>query len=206
MGFDERRTTNDEQSSRTKTGVWCFSTYLAEGLPFAIIRILSSIFFTDIGLKERYIGYLNFLGIPWNLKFLWAPFLDILGTKRSWMIVIQVLISLLVAGISLCCFTAGRIPDPAWLLAFISGIFIILAFLSATNDIAIDGYYMEGLTDPKEQAAYTGYRVFAYRVAIILVRSGFVALAAFTAARLGGADRYQPWGYAFAAAATTMFL
>jgi PAT family beta-lactamase induction signal transducer AmpG len=62
-----------------KPGVWVFSTYLAEGLPYAIIRILSSVFFTDIGLKERYIGYLNFLGIPWNLKFLWAPFLDIIG-------------------------------------------------------------------------------------------------------------------------------
>ncbi len=195
-----------ESHIRTKTGVWCFSTYLAEGLPFAIIRILSSVFFTDIGLKERYIGYLNFLGIPWNLKFLWAPFLDIIGTKRSWMIVIQILVSLLVAGISLSCFTAAQLPDPEWLLAVISGIFVILAFLSATNDIAIDGYYMEGLTDPKEQAAYTGYRVFAYRVAIILVRSGFVALAAFEAARLGGADRYQPWGYAFAAAAVTMFL
>jgi MFS transporter, PAT family, beta-lactamase induction signal transducer AmpG len=189
-----------------KTGVWCFSTYLAEGLPFGIIRILSSIFFTDIGLKERYIGYLNFLGIPWNLKFLWAPFLDIIGTKRTWMLVIQALISLLVAGISISCFSAVQQVDPGWLIAIIAGTFVILAFLSATNDIAIDGYYMEGLTDPKEQAAYTGYRVFAYRIAIIMVRSGFVALAAFAAARLGGADPFRPWGYAFAAAAMTMSL
>jgi MFS transporter, PAT family, beta-lactamase induction signal transducer AmpG len=189
-----------------KTGVWCFSTYLAEGLPFGIIRILSSIFFTDIGLKERYIGYLNFLGIPWNLKFLWAPFLDIIGTKRTWMLVIQALISLLVAGISLSCFTAARQADPGWIIAIIAGTFVILAFLSATNDIAIDGYYMEGLTDPKDQAAYTGYRVFAYRIAIIMVRSGFVAMAAFAAARLGGTDPYRPWGYAFAAASLTMSL
>jgi MFS transporter, PAT family, beta-lactamase induction signal transducer AmpG len=189
-----------------KTGVWCFSTYLAEGLPFAIIRILSSVFFTDIGLKERYLGYLNFLGIPWNLKFLWAPFLDILGTKRTWMITVQAFISVLLLAISFLCFTAAHQADAALFLAIISATFIALAFLAATNDIAIDGYYMEGLTDPKEQAAYTGYRVFAYRLAVILVRSGFVALAALTASRLGGADKYRPWGYAFGAAALSMLL
>lgn len=189
-----------------KPGVWVFSTYLAEGLPYAVIRILSSVFFTDIGLKERYLGYLNFLGIPWNLKFLWAPFLDILGKKRSWMVVIQGLITLFTAGIAYACFSARFHPDPGWVLALVSVSFIILAFLSATNDIAIDGYYMEGLTDPKEQAAYTGYRVFAYRMAVILVRSGFVALAAYFASKLGGAEKYQPWGYAFAVAALSMFL
>jgi PAT family beta-lactamase induction signal transducer AmpG len=189
-----------------KPGVWVFSTYLAEGLPYSIIRILSSVFFTDIGLKERYIGYLNFLGIPWNLKFLWAPFLDILGKKRTWMIAVQALITVLIVGVSYSCFIAARQSDPGLILALISVTFILLAFLSATNDIAIDGYYMEGLTDPKEQAAYTGYRVFAYRMAVILVRSGFVALAAYTAALLGGSDKFQPWGYAFGAAALSMLL
>ncbi|MEW6188082.1 MAG: MFS transporter [Thermodesulfobacteriota bacterium] len=189
-----------------KPGVWVFSTYLAEGLPYAVIRILSSVFFTDIGMKERYIGYLNFLGIPWNLKFLWAPFLDILGKKRSWMIAIQGLITLFTVVIAYGCFSARFHPEPGWVLGLISVCFIILAFLSATNDIAIDGYYMEGLTDPKEQAAYTGYRVFAYRMAVILVRSGFVALAAYFASSLGGAEKYRPWGYAFGAAALSMFL
>jgi MFS transporter, PAT family, beta-lactamase induction signal transducer AmpG len=194
------------QQPANKPGVWVFSTYLAEGLPYSIIRILSSVFFTDIGSKERYIGYLNFLGIPWNLKFLWAPLLDILGKKRTWMIAVQGLITLLIIGLSYSCFFAARQTDPTWILAIISLTFILLAFLSATNDIAIDGYYMEGLTDPKEQAAYTGYRVFAYRMAVILVRSGFVALAAYAAARLGGADKFQPWGYAFGAGAVTMLL
>jgi PAT family beta-lactamase induction signal transducer AmpG len=187
-----------------KTSVWCFSTYFAEGLPFAVIRLLSSVFFTDIGLKERYIGYLNFLGIPWNLKFLWAPFVDLVGTKRAWMIVIQALISLLVAGVSFLCFAAALQPDGGWILGIITALLILLAFLSATNDIAIDGYYMEGLTNPREQAAFTGYRVFAYRLAVILVRSGFVALAALTAASHGTGRATRPWGYAFGAAALTM--
>lgn len=188
-----------------KPNVWVFSTYLAEGLPYAVIRILSSVFFTDIGMKERYIGYLNFLGIPWNLKFLWAPLLDLVGKKRTWMIVVQGLITAFFLGIAYTCFIASAHPRGELILGLIAAAFILLAFLSATNDIAIDGYYMEGLTDPKEQAAYTGYRVFAYRLAVIWVRSGFVALAAFIAADLGGADKYRPWGYAFGAAALTMF-
>ena len=100
-----------------KPGVWVFSTYLAEGLPYSIIRILSSVFFTDIGMKERYIGYLNFLGIPWNLKFLWAPFLDILGKKRTWMIAMQAMITLLIIGVSYGCFFAVRQADAGLILA-----------------------------------------------------------------------------------------
>ncbi len=188
-----------------KPGVWVFTTYLAEGLPYAVIRILSSVFFTDIGMKERYIGYLNFLGIPWNIKFLWAPFLDLLGKKRTWMIVLQGMITLFLLAVTYTCFGAQSHSDPAWALGWISLIFVVLAFLSATNDIAIDGYYMEGL-DPKEQAAYTGYRVFAYRLAVIFVRSGLVALAAYAAAVLAGGDKLRPWGVAFGAAGLTMLL
>src|SRR5512138_1399585 len=73
---------------------WVFSTYFAEGLPYGIIRLMSSAFFTDVGIKERYLGYLNFLGIPWNLKFLWAPLVDLIGTKRVWMIALQALLTL----------------------------------------------------------------------------------------------------------------
>src|SRR5271157_926170 len=83
-----------------KPRTWCFSTYFAEGLPYAVVRLMSSVFFTDIGMKERYLGYLNFLGIPWNLKFLWAPFLDIFGEKRIWMVCCQALLTLLIAGVA----------------------------------------------------------------------------------------------------------
>src|SRR5512137_795528 len=88
---------------KNKPTVWCFSTYFAEGLPYAILRLMSSVFFTDIGLKERYLGYLNFLGIPWNLKFIWAPLVDIFGKKRTWMITMQALITLGVLVIAACC-------------------------------------------------------------------------------------------------------
>ena len=59
-----------------KTIAWVNTTYFAEGLPYMIVRILSGVFFTQLGVKERYLGYLNYLGLPWNIKFLWAPLVD----------------------------------------------------------------------------------------------------------------------------------
>ena len=194
-----------KDSPLKKPSVWCFTTYFAEGLPFGIIRLMSSVFFTDIGMKERYIGFLNFLGIPWNLKFLWAPFIDILGTKRTWMIVLQALITLFTALIAVTSFAIPAQGNPAGYVVFIALSFVVLAFLSATNDIAIDGFYMEGLTDRAEQAAYTGYRVFAYRIAMIFARSGLVAVAAgFAASALYPGNKYAPWGWAFGCAALAM--
>jgi MFS transporter, PAT family, beta-lactamase induction signal transducer AmpG len=194
-----------KEPRRKNPSVWCFTTYFAEGLPFGIIRLMSSVFFTDIGMKERYIGFLNFLGIPWNLKFLWAPFIDIIGKKRTWMIAMQALIALFTCGIAAASFVAPAQGDPSRFIAIIALSFVVLAFLSATNDIAIDGYYMEGLTDPGEQAAYTGFRVFAYRLAMILARSGLVAVAAgFAASKLYAGNKYAPWGWAFGCAALVM--
>lgn len=186
--------------------VWVSSTYFAEGLPFMIVRILSSIFFTDIGAKERYIGYLNFLNIPWNIKFLWSPLVDTVSTKRQWLVLLQGLIAALTMLIALTCYAMPVEGDPSGYLVFIAIIFVGMAFLSSTNDIAIDGYYLEGLTDKREQAAYSGYRVLAYRVAMIFARSGLVAFAAYMASRLGGTNKYLPWFYAFGAGAVTMFL
>ncbi len=183
---------------------WVFSTYFAEGLPYGIIRLMSSAFFTDVGLKERYLGYLNFLGIPWNLKFLWAPLVDLIGTKRAWMIALQALLSVVTAGVSAYCFLVSAGPGAMPSLAPVAALFIVLAFLSATNDVAIDGYFQEGIVDPGEQAAWTGYRVFAYRIALILARSGFIGVAALVAAHLAGAGQFAPWGYAFGAAALSM--
>ncbi len=193
----------DEKRAGRKSSpaTWVFSTYFAEGLPYGVIRLMSSAFFTDVGLKERYLGYLNFLGIPWNLKFLWAPLVDLIGTKRTWMIALQALLSLATAGIAVFCLVVSPAEGALPSLVPVAVLFILLAFLSATNDVAIDGYFQEGILDPGEQAAWTGYRVFAYRIALILARSGFIGVAAFAAARLAGAGKFAPWGYAFGAAA-----
>ncbi len=196
--------TGERRAPGRSPSAWVFSTYFAEGLPYGIIRLMSSAFFTDVGLKERYLGYLNFLGIPWNLKFLWAPLVDLFGTKRLWMVVLQAFLALATSGVAAFCFLVSPPEGVLPPLAPVAGLFVILAFLSATNDVAIDGYFQEGIVDPGEQAAWTGYRVFAYRIALILARSGFIGVAAFAAARLAGAGRFAPWGYAFGAAALSM--
>jgi PAT family beta-lactamase induction signal transducer AmpG len=188
-----------------KPQTWCFTTYFTEGLPYMIVRSMSFVFFTDVGMKERYLGYLNFLGLPWNLKLIWAPFVEIFGSKRRWIIAMQIAISIITAAVALICFAAARSPDPGLSNALLAFVFVVFAFIAATNDIAIDGYYMEGLTDPGDQAAYTGYRVFAYRLSMIIARFGFIYIAAYTAQHFA-CNLYTAWGYAFLAAAATMAL
>jgi len=183
---------------------WVFSTYFAQGFPYMVVRSMSSVFFTDVGMSERFLGYLNFLGIPWTLKFLWAPFVDIFSTRRTWMILVQGLLTLMTALLAALCLARGAgaivgVPD-----ALLVWLFVLMAFVAATNDIAIDGFYMEGITDPKEQAAYTGFRVMAYRLAMILARFGIILAVAQVAKTAFGGNMYSAWGIGFAAGAAVM--
>ncbi len=190
----------------SKPSIWCFTTYFTEGFPYGIVRMMTSVFFTDIGMRERYLGYLNALGLPWNIKFLWAPFVDIVGGKRRWMQSIQVTITLLTAAVAVLCFAAGNghgliVPNSLFVM-----LFVVLAFIAATNDIVIDGYYMEGITDTREQAAYTGYRVLAYRVALIAAKFGVIYTVGLMTVRVAGNSLYSAWGYGFLTAAAIMGL
>ena len=162
-----------------------------------VVRILSSVFFTQLGVKERYLGYLNYLGIPWNLKFLWAPILDGWGTKRAWQITLQALIGVLTCVIGGPSFIAATAPDPEPYLHAIAAIFIVMAFLSATNDVAIDGYYLEALPKRDEQALLSGYRVLAYRLAMVFCRSGIVGLVNWVSGRYMHGSPYYSWMVGF---------
>ncbi len=139
--------------------VWAFTTYFAEGLPYTIIRMVSSVFFRDMRVSLEAIGLTSLYGIPWVVKFLWGPFVDRFGTKRKWLLLMQgflVLLFVLVALMS---------PLPFG-VKVIGGLLFVGALLSATHDIAIDGYYMEAL-DKEGQAKFVGYRVMAYRLAMM---------------------------------------
>jgi PAT family beta-lactamase induction signal transducer AmpG len=192
-----------EDAPRRRTIAWVSSTYFAEGLPYMIVRILSGVYFTDAGAKERYIGYLNFLGLPWNFKFLWAPLLDSLGTKRRWLVILQALVGVLTLAVAAICLATPSAGDPSRPLLAVALIFVGMAFAAATNDIAIDGYYLEGLADQRTQAAYSGYRVMAYRIAMVFARSGLVAVAAYAGSR-AGVTPHLAWAYAFGAGGATM--
>jgi PAT family beta-lactamase induction signal transducer AmpG len=139
--------------------IWTFTTYFAEGLPYTIIRIVSSVFFRDMRVSLEAIGLTSLFGIPWVIKFLWGPLIDQYGTKRKWILLMQ---SLLVVLFFLVAFMSS-LPYGVKLVA---GLLFICAFLSATHDIAIDGYYLEAL-DKKGQAKFVGYRVMAYRLAMM---------------------------------------
>jgi MFS transporter, PAT family, beta-lactamase induction signal transducer AmpG len=175
-----------------KTSLWVSSTYFAEGLPYIVVRFMSTVFFTDLGVREAFLCFINFFGIPWNLKFLWAPLLDIYSTKRTWMIRVQALITIAVLVIAVLAGLTQSGTDGSMLKAA-AFLFIVLAFLSATNDIAIDAYYMEGLTDKSDQAAYSGLRIMAYRIAVIYARTVLVAIAGLA-----------NWFWGFAAGSLTM--
>ena len=178
---------------RKKPSLWVATTYFAEGLPFMMTRVISSIYFTDMGVREAWLGFLNFLGIPWNLKFLWAPFVDLFSTKRNWMLKAQLGISLLLFVVTLIVGLDGILLETNTVLSLVAFVFLAMAFISATHDIAIDAYYLEGITDKAEQAGYSGFRIMAYRIAIVYSRTLLVALAGLTT-----------WTYGFGVGATTM--
>ncbi len=178
----------------TRTSLWVASTYFAEGLPYMIVRFISTVFFTDLGVREALLGFINFFGIPWNLKFLWSPFLDLFGTKRGWMLRIQALIAIAVFVIA-CIAGFAQAGHDGVMLKATAFLFLTLAFLSATHDIAIDAYYMEGLTSQTDQAAYSGLRIMAYRIAVIYARTVLVAIAGLA-----------NWFWGFTAGSVTMGL
>jgi PAT family beta-lactamase induction signal transducer AmpG len=185
-----------QQQKPFKTTLWVGVTYFIEGLPYMIVRFMSGVFFTDMGVREAYLGFLNFFGIPWNLKFIWAPFLDIFGTKRGWMLRLQALIAVVTFAIAVLAGFYSRSQSVS-VLQLIAFLFVGLAFISATNDIAIDAYYLEGLTDPKEQAGFSGLRIMTYRFAVIYSRSVLVAIA--------GAVNWF-WGFTAGALTIIVFL
>lgn len=201
-------TTSAESSSSPRSGgvapratvAWVNTTYFAEGLPYMIVRILSGVFFTQLGVKERYLGYLNYLGLPWNIKFLWAPLVDGWSSKKRWQVALQGLIGLLTAFIGYLSYSAATVGDPSTQLQVIAYVFVVVAFLAATNDIAIDGYYLEAIPKREDQALLSGYRVLAYRLAMVFARSGLVALAGWGVSSATLGTVYHAWALTFVVA------
>ncbi len=166
-----------------------------------IVRILSGVFFTQLGVKERYLGYLNYLGLPWNIKFLWAPLVDGWGTKRGWQIALQAILAVLTGLVAILSHYAAASDNSGAYLELIAAVFVAMAFVAATNDIAIDGYYLEAIPKREDQALLSGYRVLAYRMAMVFARSGLVALAAWAMSFATMNTPYHAWALAFSVAA-----
>ena len=149
---------------------WVPTLYFAEALPYMAVMALAVTLYKRFGMSNTDIAlYTSWLYLPWVIKPFWSPLVDVLKTKRWWIIAMQVLIGGGLAGVAL------TLPTPAWVqgsLAF----FWLLAFSSATHDIAADCFYMRAL-DEHYQACYVGIRSTFYRAAVIAV-SGLVPMLA----------------------------
>ena len=149
---------------------WVALLYFAEGFPFGLIIDAFPVYFRMHGVSLQDIGFFSLVGLPWTLKFLWAPALDLWGRRRSWMTACQALIAATL--LLLVSLPAGSVGPRFWVLLF------ALAIFSATQDIAIDAYTIE-LLDESEMGAANGIRVTTYRIALIAAGGLFVALAGF---------------------------
>ncbi|MDE5885995.1 MAG: MFS transporter [Muribaculaceae bacterium] len=149
---------------------WIPTLYVAEGLPYFAVNTLTVIMYFNMGISLAQLSfYTGWLYLPWVIKPFWSPFVDLFYTKRGWLIAMQWLIGIAFAAI------AFLLPTGIFFSSTI-GVFWIMAFFSATNDIASDGYYMLQLT-PHDQAAYVGVRSTFYRIASVLGQGGLVMLA-----------------------------
>ncbi len=157
---------------------WIPSLYFAEGLPYVAVMTLSVIMYKRLEVSNTEIAlYTSWLYFPWVIKPLWSPFVDLIKTKRWWVYTMQLLIGAALAGV------AFVLPGDAFFqttLAF----FWLMAFSSATHDIAADGFYMLGLTEEK-QAFFIGIRNTFYRIAMITGQGLLVMLAGLLEYRLG---------------------
>ena len=148
---------------------WIPTLYMAEGLPNVIVASVSVVLYKNLGVSNAAIAfYTGWLYLPWVIKPLWSPVVDILKTRRQWIWAMQLLLGAGLAGVAL------TIPGPHFFqltLAF----FWLLSFSSATHDIAADGFYMLATTE-REQAFFVGIRSMFYRVATIAAQGGLVIL------------------------------
>ncbi len=149
---------------------WIPTLYFAEGLPYVVVMTLSVIMYKRFDISNTDIAlYTGWLYLPWVIKPLWSPFVDLLKTKRWWITIMQLLVG---AGFAAIAFTL-HVPH---MLQVTLAIFWLMAFASATHDIAADGFYMLAL-DEKEQAYFVGIRSTFYRVSTIAGQGLLVILA-----------------------------
>ncbi len=148
--------------SKRKISPWAWipSLYFAQGLPYVAVMTISVIMYKRLGISNTDIAlYTSWLYLPWVIKPFWSPFVDLLKTKRWWVVAMQILVGAGLAGV------AFTIPASNFFQITLA-VFWLMAFSSATHDIAADGFYMLAL-DSNKQAMYVGIRSTFYRIATI---------------------------------------
>ena len=172
--------------------LWIPTLYFAEGIPYFIVNNISVVMFKNMGMPNGMLAlYTSLLYLPWVIKPLWSPFVDIIRTKRWWIISMQVLMS---AAMLLLPFMLpqghGEMFASSPMFYVTLSLFWITAFASATHDIAADGFYMLGLNSNK-QAEFVGIRSTFYRLSSIFGQGVLVALAGLLDRKTG--DVHMAW-------------
>ena len=169
--------------------LWVPTLYFAEGIPYFIVNNISVILFKKMGMGNADMAlYTSLLYLPWLIKPFWSPFVDILRTKRWWVVATQLAMVALFLGLS---FTLpARTGADVSLFTTTLVLFWITAFASATHDIAADGFYMLALSG-KEQSLFVGIRTTFYRIANLFVQGALVVLSGVLESRTG--DIPQSW-------------
>ncbi|MCA9239922.1 MAG: MFS transporter [Planctomycetales bacterium] len=163
---------------------WVPSLYFAEGLPYMMVMTVSVIMYKSLGLENDVIVFsTSWLYLPWVIKPLWSPLVDVLGSQRTWVLVTQALMALAFVAI------AAQLRSASFFTLTLAS-FALLAICSATHDIAADGFYMAGL-EKRTQAWFVGIRSTFYRLSMIAAQGGLVMLAGALEGDLGPSQAWQ---------------
>ncbi|MBI4912553.1 MAG: MFS transporter [Acidobacteria bacterium] len=157
---------------------WVPTLYFGQGLPYISVTVLSVVFYKNLGVANTDIAlYTSWLYLPWVVKPLWSPAVELLAAKRSWVVWLQGALGL---GFGLL-LLGVRAPG---FFALTLAVFWLLAFASSTHDIAADGFYLYALSE-RQQAAFVGLRSAFFRAAMITGQGGLVLVAGKLAERSG---------------------
>jgi PAT family beta-lactamase induction signal transducer AmpG len=179
-----------EKAQQRSAWAWVPSVSFGQGVPYVAVMMLSTVMYKNLGISNADLAfYTAWLYLPWVVKPLWSPIVEMFGTKRRWTVLMQLVGG---AGLASVALTLHAPDFFRWTLV----IFWLMAFSSATHDIASDGFYMLGLPTQHEQAAFVGVRSAFYKLAMIGGQGGVVYLAGELIKASG--DPAQAWSVVFA--------
>lgn len=168
---------NGASASKSHPWAWVPSLYFAEGIPYFVVNVISVTLFKRLGMSNGDLAlYTSLLYLPWVIKPLWSPVVDVFKSKRWWILVMQAIIT-----VSFALLALSVSPDVFGLSLVI---FYVIAFASATHDIAADGFYMLALGE-QEQSLFVGIRSTFYRISSVFGQGVIVVVAGLLEERMG---------------------
>ncbi|MET0518921.1 MAG: MFS transporter [Burkholderiaceae bacterium] len=190
-------TVPSDSPQASRPWLWIPSLYFGQGLPYVVVMTLSVIMYKNLGVSNAEIAlYTSWLYLPWVIKPLWSPLAELLGTRRRWIVVLQFFVGAALALVAL------TLPGERFFQLSLA-MFWLMAFASASHDIAADGFYLLALPQ-HSQAAFVGVRSTCYRLANIGGQGGLVYLAGELQERTG--NMRTAWAIVFVVLAALFLL